>query len=183
MNITITGHRPDTFLQSHISEYLAKKKISDVLGGLKRQYGKDLSFNIGGAIGVDQWAGTACVEQDINFKLYLPFIPKVQSKYWKKEDVEALNLLIENANSLTIVDPSGNYNVYRYEERNRLMVDNSTFVVAFWLGKKKGGTFNCIKYALNKSKFVAHGFDNLRLLFNEDLKSGWTPNLEELNDK
>lgn len=34
-----------------------------------------------------------------------------------------------------------------YHKRNEWMVDNATHVMAYWNGKRKGGTFACINYA------------------------------------
>jgi len=56
-----------------------------------------------------------------------------------------------------------------------MMVDCADFVVAFWVGKRRGGTFNTMKYALKQSKFVFNGLNELRPVFSESLKLGWTP--------
>lgn len=175
MKITISGHRPDTFLQSHYPLGLAKEQISGVISGLYRQYNKGLMFNIGGALGADQWATQACIEQNIPFCLYLPFPFEKHTYYWEKDQKDELNYFLRRASQVHIISPEGSYNPQNYQVRNEAMVDNSMFLVAFWLGKRRGGTYNCMKYALEKSKFVANGFDDLRLLFSQDLEKGWTP--------
>lgn len=175
MRVAITGHRPDPFIQSHYSQEKLAMIIDGVVATFDREHGEDLSFNLGGAIGADQWVGQACIENAVKFHLYLPFLPEVQSKYWGAEQKQQLSRQIEKASSVTIVDPSGNYEVWRYEERNRIMIDDADILVAFWVGKKRGGTYNAIKYALSKSKPVLHALDNLRWLFKEDLSKGWTP--------
>jgi uncharacterized phage-like protein YoqJ len=175
MRIAITGHRPDTFLVSHYSETLVQEKISNIIASMKRQFGDKLVFNLGGAIGVDQWAGKACLEQDVKYHLYLPFLPGIQSKYWSEEQKTEYNNQVKKANGITIIDPSGGFDKKTYQLRNIKMVDDAQFVIAFWLGKRIGGTYNCMKYGLSQSKFVLHGLDGLRILFNEDLEMGWTP--------
>jgi uncharacterized phage-like protein YoqJ len=45
----------------------------------------------------------------------------------------------------------GNYHPAKMQKRNEYMVDNSDFVIAVFDGEQKGGTFNCIKYALNQT--------------------------------
>ena len=45
------------------------------------------------------------------------------------------------------------YGRYEYEtlqERNQAIVDQSQILLAFWDGRAKGGTYNCLKYALTK---------------------------------
>ena len=178
--IAITGHRPDDFLKSHYTLESAKTNIEDIIVALKRQYG-EVSFNVGGALGVDQWAADACIKHGIPYHLYLPFMPKIQTKYWKKEDKDCLNEQIKNAKSLTICDPSGiTYDekykfAEKYQDRNEAMVDNCNIVVAFWLGKRRGGTYNCIKYALKQSKQAFNGLDGLNIICEQNLKEGWTP--------
>ena len=46
----------------------------------------------------------------------------------------------------------------------------SDFVIAFWNGKKQGVTYENIKYALKKSKITLNGFEDLKLITNEDLQ-------------
>ena len=55
------------------------------------------------------------------------------------------------------------------------MVDSSHFLVAFWVGKRRGGTYNTIKYALEKSKFVYNALNDRKPINIADLKKGWTP--------
>jgi hypothetical protein len=72
-------------------------------------------------------------------------------------------------------NPEAPYRVSLYQERNKKMVDDANFTIAFWVGKKRGGTMNAMKYSLKESKFVLNAMDNLRPLFKEDLEKGWTP--------
>ena len=175
MKIAITGHRPDAFLVSHYSKETIMRIASDIVCVFKREFGDDLQFNLGGAIGIDQWIGMACMEQQVKFHLYLPFIREVQSKYWSEEQKKELCRQTEHAIGIDIVDTSGEYQASKYQERNIRMVDSSDYVVAFWVGKRRGGTFNAIKYALSKSKFVFNALNELKPIFKEDLKKGWTP--------
>jgi hypothetical protein len=81
----------------------------------------------------------------------------------------------EKASGLTIIDPSGDYHVKNYFIRDRMMVDEADVLVAFWVGRRRGGTFETMKYALKNSKFVFNALDDLRPIFNVDLENGWTP--------
>lgn len=188
--VAVTGHRPDAFLISHYGPKSVKRIAEDMIFILKKQYREDLTLNLGGAIGADQWAGQACILLNIAYKLYLPFPPEVQSKYWSQEHKEELLRQINQAKELEIIDPLGKYHVSKYQERNKRMVDDADFVLAFWVGKRKGGTFNCIKYALKQSKFVYNALDENSFIDNrfvslEDLKTGWTPSVVrgEINER
>ena len=175
MKISISGHRPDGFISSHYNNETIKRIANDMVFVLKKQYKKDLVFNLGGAIGADQWVGDACIEHNVPFNLYLPFLPETQSKFWKKEQIENLYKQIDLAIGITIIDPSGQYNPSNYQIRNQKMIDDSNILIAFWVGKRRGGTYNAIKYAINDSKFALNALNELKPVFLEDLIKGWTP--------
>jgi uncharacterized phage-like protein YoqJ len=177
VQIAITGHRPDAFLVSHYTPETVMRIAEDVAVRLKREHGHNLCFNLGGAIGVDQWMGMACIEHGIRFRLYLPFHPSVQAKFWSDEQKKELDRQMQHAAGIDLLEPNPEapYRVSLYQERNKKMVDDANFTIAFWVGKKRGGTMNAMKYSLKESKFVLNAMDNLRPLFKEDLEKGWTP--------
>jgi uncharacterized phage-like protein YoqJ len=177
MIISVTGHRPDAFLISHYSLGVVKTIANDTACILKREFDADLQFNLGGAIGSDQWMGNACIEHNIKFNLYLPFAPEVFTAYWTEEQKQELSRQMQHAASINIIDPVGSYNVAKYQERNEKMIADSNFTVAFWVGKRRGGTYNSIYYALKQSKFVFNALNELKPIFKENLKKGWTPNV------
>jgi uncharacterized phage-like protein YoqJ len=172
MIISVAGHRPDTYLLSHSSFDTIIRIASDTAYILKEEFKDDLKFNLGGAIGSDQWMGMACIEHNIKFDLYLPFPQEIQTKYWAEEQKLELDRQMKHASGITIIDPSGNYDKAKYQERNERMISDSNFVVAFWVGRKTGGTFNSISYALKQSKFVFNALDGLRPIFKENLRKG-----------
>lgn len=147
----------------------------DVVCILKREYGADLRLNLGGAIGADQWAGAAAISHGVRFSMYLPFLPQIQAKFWSGEQRGELDRQLRHASRITIVDTDSKYDVARYHERDRMMVDDANFVVAFWVGRRRGGTHATMKYALSKGKFVLNALDGLRPVFRENLNEGWTP--------
>lgn len=175
MRVAITGHRPDAFIQSHYSESALSLIVDGTVATFQREYKDDLIFNLGGAIGADQWVGDACIEQGVKFYLYLPMLPRIQGKYWSSKQQLNLKKQMEVASGVNIYDPSGDYNVASYHMRDRKMVDDADIVVAFWVGKKKGGTYGTMKYALSQSKFVFNALNCLRPVFKDDLEKGWTP--------
>ena len=62
-------------------------------------------------------------------------------------------------------------------------LDDADFVVAFWVGKRRGGTFNTMRYALKKSKFVFNALNELRPVFKDDRAKGWSPPTVRGNDE
>jgi uncharacterized phage-like protein YoqJ len=175
VRVCVTGHRPDSFLVSHYQLDAVTRLAGDIVCALKREYGDELIFNLGGAIGADQWMGAAAIEHGVKFGLFLPFLPQVQAKFWSDQQRAELDRQLRSASKIMIVDSNGGYDVIKYHERDRLMVDEADFVVAFWVGRRRGGTFETMKYALSKSKFVLNALDGLRPVFKQDLEAGWTP--------
>lgn len=173
--ICITGHRPDSFLVSHYDEDTVKRIADDLVCVMKREYGDKLSFNLGGAIGSDQWVGAACIEHDARFSLYLPFLPQIQARYWNADQRAELDQQMRRASRIVIADTEGKYDASKYHERDRMMVDDADFVVAFWVGRRRGGTFGTMSYALSKSVLVLNALDGLRPVFSKTLEEGWTP--------
>lgn len=173
--VCITGHRPDSFIVSHYSEGAVRRLASDIACVLKREYGDDLTLNLGGAVGADQWMGAAAIEHGVKFGLFLPFLPQVQARFWTDDQRQEFDRQLRAASRIMVMDTSGDYDVARYHERDRMMVDEADFVVAFWVGRRRGGTFETMKYALSKSKFVLNALDGLRPVFKQNLEAGWTP--------
>ena len=171
VRVAVTGHRPDAFLVSHYTPETVMRIAEDVAVRLKREHGHDLCFNLGGAIGVDQWMGIACIKHEIRFHLYLPFHPSVQAKFWTDEQKAELDRQLRHASGIDLIEPNPEapYDVSLYQERNKKMVDSANFTVAFWVGKKRGGTMNAMKYSLKESKCVLNAMDSLRPLFKEDV--------------
>jgi uncharacterized phage-like protein YoqJ len=175
MKIAISGHGPDSFLVSHYSPESIIRIASDIVCIFQREFGDELLFNLGGAIGTDQWVGKACIEQNIKYHIFLPFQPEVQAKYWNSNQRKELDKQLKYASGINISDLSGNYDPHLYQERNKKMIDAANILVAFWVGKRKGGTYNAMRYALSQSKFVFNALNELRPIFSEDLKTGWSP--------
>jgi hypothetical protein len=184
IKIAVTGHRPDAFIQSHYSTEEIKRIADNIVCAFKREYKDDLTFNLGGAIGADLWVGEACINNEVPFVLYLPFHPDVQTKYWSLEQKKELERQMSKSCGINIVDPNQNteYKVANYFIRNMNMIDDANFVVAFWVGKKRGGTYNAMLYGLNSSKFVFNALDELKPIFKDNLKMGWTPPTIKVNN-
>ena len=116
-----------------------------------------VNFISGGALGVDTLGAQALLQvkqtahKDINLIMARPF-PSQASK-WPQGAQNEFNRICGLAQQVIDVsqDP---YAVWKMQKRNIWMVDQSNVVVAVWNGEKSGGTYNCIKYAIEKKKPV-----------------------------
>lgn len=161
-SISITGHRPGDLrdatgrpidLAGPIADFLERARVrARALGATT------IEVITGGAIGVDQAVAAAVTavrgtDPDFTWRsvLILPFPVEVQGGRWSPEQRAELTRLIEAADE--VVGPvSETYAARHLLKRNELMVDRSAMTVAFWSGKRSGGTFACIRYALTKAK-------------------------------
>lgn len=164
--VGITGHRPDRYKDAQAAEKLCRETIATI----DYQYydAGQLYFNLGGCIGADQWAGAACIDLDIDFNLFLPFPPNIQAQYWYDYQKEELERQVDHCSGLTIVGEE--YKVANYFIRDRMIVDNSDFIICFWEGCLQGGTYQTIKYAVNNNKIVLNALDNLSLVSREQFR-------------
>lgn len=165
-----TGHRPEKlggyniYNQKNIAIANAiKKGIINLIDnfGVKR-------FICGGALGVDT-VSCLVLEKlkkekypDIYIVLAMPF-KNQDAKWFNQEDKDRLQHQKELVDEVVLVDELtntkyycdlnglGNYHPAKMQKRNEYMVDNSDFVIAVFDGEQKGGTFNCIKYALKQT--------------------------------
>lgn len=142
----ITGHRPDEVggynpnpLQDWIKESL--KVAFDTI--------KPELIITGMALGVDQWAAEVALQCGIPFVAAVPFIG--QEHIWRLDCREHYHRLLSQAKETVIVCP-GAYEPWKMQKRNEYMVDRGEVGVAVWNGNSEGGTANCVKYALKKSK-------------------------------
>lgn len=159
--ICILGSGPEWFSDHDKVRRLIGKTIN--LLGFQYQ---DVVFHVRGELGVGLWAAQACLEEGLRYHLFMPFGPGDTAKYWYDDQEKDLLEQYNNAYSLTICKPLGEKD-YSLHTRP---IDDANFVVCFWSGEKSGETEESIKYALNNSKIVLDGFNDLKLITNEDLR-------------
>lgn len=139
-----TGHRPE-----HIPSHTHQDIFEIAIDGLREH---DISVAICGmASGWDLAFGEAALELEIPVWSVRPWAGHAPRRgegptYRRIED-EAERHIITN-DSLSYPGP------WVYDVRNRWMVDNGEEGLAFWNGKKAGGTWNCIQYAESQGKLV-----------------------------
>lgn len=97
---------------------------------------------IGCAKGFDSLVGWVCVENNIPFDMYLPYV----GSYYER----ALRTYAREF----IVVVGGEYANYKYWLRDKKMVDDAQAVLAWYDGRLEGGTFITQRYAKKMNKPV-----------------------------
>lgn len=130
-----TGHRPEDcepedIVRGKIRDALKSKSIDVVVSGM--------------AAGYDLWLGDVALGLGIEVWAARPWAGHKP----RLKDGALYAKVVEEASKVVNVSDEENYlGPWVYHKRNEWMVDNSTHVLAYWSGKKAGGTYACIKYA------------------------------------
>ena len=171
--ICFTGHRPDKLYGWDMKDRRYQTLEYKILKILYKNIleNKISTVITGGALGLDTIA-FSCVntlkkKTNLNIKniLAIPFIN--QSKAWLREtDILRYEKMKSIADELIYVDTidkykvpktkEGEYHPVKMQKRNAYIVDNSDIVIAIWDGIKKGGTWNCVKYAQKLGKEIIY---------------------------
>ncbi len=138
-----TGHRPKD------AKHPFGKMVQLAIDGLIKH---EAAVAICGmAAGWDLAFGTAALELEVPVWSVRPWAghQPIRGDRALYEDIERLadRHIITN-DSLTYPGP------WCYQIRNEWMVDNGEEGLAYWDGKKWGGTWNCVAYAQEKGKLV-----------------------------
>lgn len=144
MTIAITGHRPqgldnDYTYRSDLWLWVASE-LADTFSKVQPK-----KIITGMALGVDTVAAEVALANNIPYVAAVPF--KGQEKSWTQEQQAHYKMLLDYAEEVKYVDEGGQYAAWLFQKRNEWMVDNADIVVAVWNGFK-GGTRNCVEYAL-----------------------------------
>ena len=140
MIIALTGHRSEDCE----SEESVRERVRSALQDTPSEV---TAVICGMANGLDLWGGDEALRLGI---------PVWAAKPWtthapRKADAELYARIIENAERVVNVTEAESYpGPWVYQVRNEWMVDNADNVLAYWSGKEKGGTWNCVKYARGK---------------------------------
>lgn len=150
--IAFTGHRPQKlpggFNENHPAQVWIRDKIAEVMvQGYEKGYRWILT---GGALGVDMWAAEAV----LGLKAQLPklrlavFVPHLdQWSRWLDEQLIHRYWRIRQEADFVKVVVRRPYAPEHMHRRNVEMVRWARLVVAFWDGKKGGGTYQCLEAA------------------------------------
>lgn len=168
--IAFTGHRPNKLYGYDLS--------NDNYNKLKTELNKILEYEIytndadtfitGGALGFDTLAFDVCDELISQYGghqiLAIPF--KNQADKWFKESVIKYNQMKSNSTCIYVDEQkenkdysvkgtiAGKYHPAKMQKRNEWMVDKCDLLIGCWDGIKRGGTWNCLKYAKSLNKEI-----------------------------
>ena len=165
--IAFTGHRPNKLYGYDMNnEYYDKLKIilKDMLKDEIYKYDAN-TFITGGALGFDTLAFDVVKDLIDDYGgehiLAIPF-EKQPIKWSRESQVKYRN--IKRFSTCIYVDDyekysikgvkGGEYHPAKLQKRNEWMVDNCDLLIGCWDGVKKGGTWNCLKYAMNLEKEI-----------------------------
>ena len=147
--LALTGHRPQDLwgfgadprydmVYNDLAEYCEENHIDTIVSGM--------------ALGFDQIGAQVAI--DNNLKLVAAVPMQGQENAWNDESKQRYNWLLSNADKIVYVS-DGEYQPYKMQLRNVWMVNNADSVYALYNdSKEKGGTANCVSYALRRGKTV-----------------------------
>ena len=145
MIVAVTGHRPQHlrvedgyWIQGEFDRLTAKLQPEIGISGM--------------ALGADTWWADAVLRAAVPLHAYVPF--PGQDARWREDDRIFYRKLLAEATKVVTVCPE--YRPSAFEERNRAMVDACDLLIAAWNGKRSGGTFNALQYALRVGRDVVY---------------------------
>ena len=150
--IYITGHRPEELASLPRATLLdlATQAIEVGIAHARQQGYTRVDFITGGARGIDQLLARAAHLHPtfptlVRYRLYLPFPPEVMSAMWR--DHRLFDRLVADVPvPVRVLAPV--FSKAAYHQRNAAMVDDAREGIAFWSGRRTGGTYACLRYAL-----------------------------------
>lgn len=156
-----TGHR---FIKDSLKDPILHN-LKVVITSL---YGQGYrNFITGGALGFDTLAALAVLElrerlEDITLSLYFPC--KDQTAKWKSEDAELYERIKAECDSYIYICEE--YQNGCMQMRNRRMVDDSSFCIAYY-EHDRGGTAMTVSYAIKRGARI-YNLANLERLSDDD---------------
>lgn len=154
----VTGHRPDKLFGYDINDpkyNRIKQWLGMYIDAAKKKY-PEVSFISGMALGTDMIFAHEVNRRRLPLYAYIP--TKKQYAVWHEESKQEWYDALVAAKSIHITNTEENLtysqNVEVMQERNEDMVDDADTVLAIWDGYQKGGTWNCIEYALSERKHL-----------------------------
>jgi len=137
MFIGISGHR----------DYKDRKNIRKWMVGIKVKY-PDAVIVTGGAVGADLIAAEEALAVGFSSRVILPMKFKVFTGRWSEDNKYRLINVLERS-EVDILSDGDKYEVELLMERNQAIVDEVSILVAFWDGRRYGGTFDCVRRAMH----------------------------------
>lgn len=153
----VTGHRPGKLHLGSENSSAAVRLKQAIHAQLLLLYHQGIRcFYLGGALGVDLWAGEILLYmkeqedcQDLEIVLAIPF--QGYNLRWKQKDLERLARLREASSQTVIVCEDGSSPVRCYRTRNQYLVDHADCLLAVYdPALWKSGTGMTVRYGEKK---------------------------------
>ena len=144
LRIAVTGHRPEDLFGYDECEgwrwlrAVLRRVVGDLSGG------GACELMSGMAIGVDQEFAAVGLDAGLPVEAFVPF-PGQESR-WPPEAQAHYRRLLRRCR-VQVVSPC--WSKEAFQRRNEAVVDACDVLVAVWTGKPSGGTFRCLRYALD----------------------------------
>ena len=167
VRVGITGHRPGRMKCLITAEEAARRAMDE----LTRRHPKMVVVT-GGAMGFDHRIAQECVRRRVPFELVLPCQPELFTAYWTMEARMILAALCRRAVDVMVMHPDlmpGQVTPAVYHERNGAIVRQTDQLVAFWDGRRSGGTWWTIAHAIGAGKPVFNAFANFERIALEEV--------------
>ena len=168
MKIAVTGHRPSKLGDAYDIHHPINMQIAiQMRSFILQKAGYQVDRNTftsdekvllisGMALGVDTlWALVALklkAQYPTKFELECAIPCANHSSRWKKVDQARHADIMKRADTVTMVSEDA-YAPYLMQKRNEYMVNKADVLLAVWDGNK-GGTGNCVKYALKTGRTI-----------------------------
>lgn len=164
---SFTGRRPNKIYgyNLEIKEYkILAKNTARIIEKLVIKKGIRFFFS-GGALGFDTVAFFA-VEYvkkkytNINIKNIICVPCENQSAKWTNTDKERYNRMFKLADEIIYTEkidgyiPKSESISEKMNNRNKLLVDLSMYLISCWEGEKRGGTYNTLEYAKRSNRTI-----------------------------
>lgn len=146
-----TGHRDISLVERRQISSKLKETICDLV----KTKGVT-AFRCGGALGFDTIAALYVIELKNEYpeiKLIIDIPHRNQASMWSELDQHTYDYILNHADSINVI--SENYYKGCMQKRNRHMVDNSDYVVAY-VKRAKGGSYYTACYAESLDKNVLY---------------------------
>lgn len=155
----ITGHRPTrfkfTYNETHTGCKRLKRRLQEQFMLLYEQGVRQ--FWIGGALGVDMWAGEILLRlkeqpeySEIQLMIALPF--EGHDKGWEERSRRRMSFLIKHSTETVIIGQKDMPPAVNYRRRNKYMVDRADCLLAVYDNNRsmRSGTGMTVRLAEKK---------------------------------
>ncbi len=156
----VTGYRPSRFpFKGNEDDIRCKKLKEEIKKEVKYLYEQGVhTFWLGGAEGVDMWAGEILIQlksykayNDIKIMLAIPF--EGYNKNWKDTSIKRLENIKKNSEEIIIVGSNKEPKEEQYRKRNKYMTDKADCLLTVFDKEKiivRSGTNMTFQFALKK---------------------------------